>query len=87
MIYILYRPNSEHERKVNELKDRLERRRIFPELVDVDSRTGIAKVQTYAIMQYPAVLAVRDTDGQPIQTWSGHLPTVSDVEFFARSNV
>lgn len=87
MIYILYRPNSEHERKVAELKERLERRRINPELVDVDSREGAAKVQAYGIMQYPAVLAVRDSDGQSIQTWSGHLPTVSDVEFFARSSV
>lgn len=87
MVYILYRPRSEHARHVDELKERLERRQISPELIDVDSRSGMTKAQTYGIMQYPAVLAVRDTDGQPIQTWSGHLPTISDVEFFARSSV
>jgi hypothetical protein len=87
VVYILYRSRSEHERQARQLQQRLQQRRIFPEMLDVDSREGAAKSQTYAIMQYPAVLAVRDTDGQVIQTWSGQVPTVSDVEFFARSNI
>lgn len=87
MIYILYRSRSEHERPVSEFQRRLEGRRLSPKMLDVESREGSSKSQSYNIMQYPAVLAVRDTDGQAIQTWSGTLPTVSDVEYFARSSV
>lgn len=87
MVYILYRPNSEHERRVMELKTWLERRRIRVELVDVDSRSGASKAQVYGIMQYPAVLAARESNGQAIQTWQGEVPTVADVEFFAKRDV
>lgn len=87
MIYVLYRSGSEHERDVMEFKQRLQARRLEVSLVDADSRQGADKAQAYGIMQYPAVLAVREGTGQALQTWFGTLPTVSDVEFYARSSV
>ncbi|MEX0748431.1 MAG: hypothetical protein WD467_01045 [Candidatus Saccharimonadales bacterium] len=87
MIYILYRPSSEHSRAVEEFTRELEKRRIEHDLVDVDSRDGAAKVQSYGITAYPAVLAVKTSDGQALQTWSATLPTVSEVEYYAWSSV
>ncbi|MEX0668334.1 MAG: hypothetical protein WD061_01170 [Candidatus Saccharimonadales bacterium] len=87
MIYILYRPNSEHERSVLELQRLLERRHIKLELIDVDTLEGISKVKTYGIMEYPSVLAVRESNGQSLQIWSGTLPTISDVEYYAWSSL
>lgn len=85
MIYIIYRPDSEHGRQVEEFKKRLDDRRVESELINIDSREGSVKAQNYGIMEYPAVLAVRGSTGQAIQTWSGTVPTISDVEFYARS--
>ncbi len=87
MIYILYRPNSEHEREVLEFKRLLEKRNIKPEMVDVDKPEGISKVKTYGIMQYPSILAVRSHSGEMLQMWSGLLPTISDVEYYAWSSI
>lgn len=87
MIYILYRPNSEHERSVENFNKLLEDRRIKSELINVDSREGAVKSQAYGIMEYPAVIAARETNGQALQLWTGNLPTVSDVEFYAWSSI
>lgn len=87
MLYIFYRTNSEHERSVEEFQRLLEQRHLRVELIDVDSRQGAAKAQTYGVMQHPTVLAVRDGDGQMLQIWPGIIPTVSDAEYYARSSL
>lgn len=87
MIQIFYRPNSEYGRDLENFTKRLEERRIKYEMIDVDTRGGSAKAQAYDIMQYPTVLAVRETGGQVIQSWMGILPTVADVEYYAYGSV
>lgn len=87
MIYILYRPGSEHERSVQEFKRRLEERRVDVELISADSREGAAKSRVYEIMQFPTVLALREGNGQLIQTWLGIIPTISDAEFYAQRSI
>jgi hypothetical protein len=82
MITILYRPNSEHERQVIEFQRRLEQNRVEAKLIDVDSRDGIATASLYDVMRYPAVLAL-EIDGRPIQTWSGELPLIEEVSYYA----
>ncbi len=86
MLYVIYRPRSEHARSVEEFERHLQRRNLSIELVDADTRDGAAKMQTYGIMQYPTVLATRD-DGQLLKMWEGIIPTIADVEFYARSSI
>ena len=86
MLYVIYRPNSEHARSVEEFERNLDRRNLSIELVDADTRDGSAKMQTYGVMQYPAVLATRQ-DGQLLKMWEGVIPTVADVEYYARGSI
>ncbi len=55
---ILYRPNSDHRRSVEEFMDAIKRRndRIKVESINVDSREGSATASLYDIMQYPAIM-------------------------------
>lgn len=86
MLYVIYRPHSEHARSVEEFERHLQRRNLSVELVDADGREGAAKMQVYGIMQYPTVLATRD-DGQLLKMWEGVIPTISDVEYYARGEL
>ena len=87
MLYIFYRPASEHEREIAEFQRRLEQKRVPYQLVDLNTRDGAAKAQTYGIMQFPAVLAARESDGQSLQIWTGLMPTISDAERYARNSL
>ncbi len=77
---ILYRPNSEHARAVDEwLREFKTRSTGVIELIDVDSKEGAVTAELYDILQYPAVLAVSE-DGQMLQRWPGEpLPLINDV--------
>ncbi|MEX0932074.1 MAG: hypothetical protein WDZ81_00525 [Candidatus Saccharimonadales bacterium] len=83
MIYIFYRPNSEHEREVNEFAERLKRERIEPKMFSMDTREGAEKAKTYDLWEYPAVVATGQHE-TPLQTWTGKLPMLGDVTYFAR---
>lgn len=86
MLAIIYRPHSEHARAVEEFQHLLDKRHIDYELVDADSRSGAAKMETYGIMRYPTVLATT-RDGQMLKMWHGVIPTVADVEYYARGSL
>ena len=79
-LLLLYRPESEHARAVdNFLREMHARSSQEVELVDVDSQEGVRKVELYDAMQYPTVVATTD-DGQLQKMWSGTpLPMVNDV--------
>lgn len=85
-VVILYRPNSEFARPVEEFAHDIERQQnIKPELTSVDTREGSATASLYDIMQYPAILAMRE-DGQLMQHWAGgQLPLMSEVAAYARA--
>ncbi len=87
MLYIFYRPESEYEREVMEFQRRLDDKRVPYTLVDLNTRDGAAKAHTYGIMQFPAVLAAREPDGQSLQIWTGMMPTISDAERYARNSL
>ncbi len=80
---ILYRPDSEFARAVEEFAHDFERHSSYEcELIDVDSPAGSEMAKLYDVMQYPTVLAVRD-DGQLARSWIGTpLPVVNDVVGF-----
>jgi ABC-type uncharacterized transport system substrate-binding protein len=82
MISILYRPNSEHESKVQEYINRLKKNNIEVEVVDVDTREGVATATLYDVVEYPAVLAI-EMDGRVIQSWSGQLPLIEEISYYS----
>ncbi len=85
-VTILYRPNSEFARSVEEFSHDIARQQnITPELVSIDTREGAAMASIYDITSYPAIMALRD-DGGMAQLWMGErLPLMNEVAAFAHS--
>lgn len=84
-VTILYHPNSEHARLVEEFAHDIERQQgIRGELTSVETRDGAALATLYDITSYPAILVIRE-DGGVVQTWLGdQLPLMNEVAAFAR---
>lgn len=83
-VTILYRPNAEFARSVEEFAHNIERQQnIVPELISIDTREGAMMASSYDITRYPAILALRE-DGEMIQMWLGEqLPLMNEVAAFA----
>ncbi|MEX2014768.1 MAG: hypothetical protein WD885_02430 [Candidatus Saccharimonadales bacterium] len=84
-VVVLYRPDSEYSRAVDEFAREFTQR--YPdkkiELISVDTRDGSATASLYDILRYPAVLALSD-DGRVIQEWhEQRLPLISEVSYYA----
>jgi hypothetical protein len=79
-IIALYRPSSEHARTVETFAHDFERQRGgVITLMSLDTVEGAEKANLYGIMQYPALLAIRD-DGQLMKDWQGErLPLMDEV--------
>lgn len=78
---IIYRPISEHGRKVDEFVHELTGRypELKVELLDIDARDGNAMATLYDITSYPAIMALHD-DGTAANVWQGsNLPLLQDV--------
>ena len=84
MITILYRPNSEHTRAVEDFKSELVRQQVVVRLVNIDSKEGTAIARLYDIAEYPAVIAHHE-DGQTLEHWAGKLPAINDVVYRAHT--
>lgn len=82
-VVILYRPNSEFARSVEEyVREFKVRTGKDIEIIDVDSKEGATKAELYDTVQQPAVLAVSD-DGQLLQSWIGeNLPLINEVSAY-----
>jgi len=53
------------------------------EVLDVDSRDGMATASLYDVMRYPAILTLRD-DGSVLKSWEGEqLPLMDEVAYYA----
>lgn len=84
-VVILYRPNSEGARMVEDFAREFTRRYMDRklELVSVDTRDGSATATLYDIMKCPAVLALAD-DGQVIHEWQGDsMPLMNEISYYA----
>ncbi|HVX48316.1 MAG TPA: hypothetical protein VHA05_03105 [Candidatus Saccharimonadales bacterium] len=84
-VLILYRPESEHGRQVEEFIHEFQHRhgnnRL--EIMNIDSRDGIATATLYDIMDYPAILVIQD-DGMIQKSWAGEsLPLMDEVAAYA----
>jgi hypothetical protein len=86
-LLILYRPNSEHGRSIEEFVRDFQRRSGINhvEMLNIDTREGSATATLYDVMQYPAILALR-TDGYVQKVWQGEtLPLFDEVASYARA--
>lgn len=77
---LLYHPQSEHSRIVEEYVRDFERQRNLKiKLESLDTPEGADKARLYDIVQYPALIVVRD-DGQLMKDWQGdQLPLMDEV--------
>lgn len=85
-LQILYRPNSEHSRIVEEFihnfKDKYGA--IQVEILSLDTREGSSLASLYDIVQYPAMMVIQN-DGTPQKIWQGEfLPLMDEVASYAR---
>jgi hypothetical protein len=86
-LIILYRPNSEYARRVEEfIANFNERHDKHPaEVINVDSREGVSTATLYDVVQYPAILVVGN-DGGVQKIWQGpELPLVNEVAGYVNS--
>lgn len=86
-VLILYRPNSEQGRKVEDFVRDFSRTNFNRklELINIDSRDGIATASLYDVMQNPAVLALSD-DGRLLKDWQGEsLPLMNEISYYTTS--
>ena len=84
-VAILYRPNSEHARLVEEFAHDIDRQQgIRVELMSLETRDGAAMATLYDVTSYPAIVVTRE-DGGVVQLWVGEqLPLMNEVAAFAR---
>ena len=77
---MLYRPNSEHSRIVEEYaRDFQISRGKQIELISLNTREGVAIASLYDIMQHPGLIVLRD-DGQVVMEWQGtNFPLMNEV--------
>lgn len=86
-IIMLYRPESEHARRVEEYIADFER--FHPgetmETHNIDSIEGSQMSQLYGAMEFPTVIATSN-DGSMQQMWSGidKLPLMNDLAYYAQ---
>lgn len=86
-VLILYRPDSEHGRSVEEFIHDFQRQHgsHHLEILNIDSRDGIATASLYDIMQYPAILVIQN-DGMIQKIWEGDaLPLMDEVASYANA--
>ena len=85
-VLVLYRPNSEYGRIVEEFIHDFQRRyeREHIEVLNIDSRDGSATASLYDVMQHPPILVLAN-DGVIQRCWMGSsLPRLDDVVSYAR---
>lgn len=80
---VLYRPNSEFARGVEEFVRDLQSRHTVDEhqleILDYDSREGAATASLYDVMAQPTILVVGD-DGSYVKSWEGsQLPQLDEI--------
>lgn len=83
---VLYRPNSEHGRLIEEFVHEFQNRHVDGrlEVLSIDTRDGMATATLYDVMQYPAILVIQN-DGYLHKSWEGdQIPLLDEVLGYAR---
>lgn len=83
-VCILYHPQSDHARRVEEYANdfqRIKGKQI--ELLSLETREGAELATLYDIVRYPAVIARRD-NGELLKHWEGdELPLMDEVAAYS----
>lgn len=84
-IVILYHPNSDHARKIEDYaRDFSHQYGHKLDLISLETTQGAEKARTYDIVRYPAVMAMSDS-GELLKAWQGPvLPLMNEVSFYTR---
>ena len=84
-VFILYHPNSEHARMVEDYARDFSRQMSHDiELISLESRDGAHMANLYDIVQYPAILAV-DYQGKLMRAWQGTaLPLMNELSYYTK---
>jgi thioredoxin-like negative regulator of GroEL len=82
-VVVLYRPNSEYARRVEDFAKELERQyQARIDLLSLDTRDGASTASLYDIMQNPAILVLAN-DGQLVKDWQGdNIPLMNEVSYY-----
>lgn len=86
-VLVLYRPQSEHGRMIDEFIHEFQRRHGDErlEIQNIDTRDGSATASLYDIMRYPAILVLQD-DGYLSKSWEGdQLPLMDEIVSYAHA--
>jgi len=88
-VLVLYRPDSEFARQVEEFIHDLRTRHNVDEhhleVLDYDSREGAATASLYDVMAQPSIVVVGD-DGAYVKSWQGsELPLLDEVAGYTLS--
>ncbi|HSX45824.1 MAG TPA: hypothetical protein VLG27_02340 [Candidatus Saccharimonadia bacterium] len=86
-VLVLYRPNSEHGRLIEDFIHEFKQRyaEAHLEVLNIDSRDGSATASLYDIMQYPAILVLQN-DGYLQKSWVGdEIPLLDEVFAYSRA--
>lgn len=86
-VLVLYRPNSEHGRLVEDFIRDYKRagHNGHMEALNIDTREGAAMASVYDVMEYPGIIVIRD-DGSVLRAWQGsQLPMQNEVAAYAYS--
>lgn len=80
---IFYRPNSEHERTVEDyVRDFARHTGKELPTVDVNTRDGAYLAELYDVLKFPSIVAT-DDEGKVLQTWDADLlPRFDEVSFY-----
>jgi len=80
---IFYRPNSEHERIVDDyVRDFARQTGKDLPMIDMNTRDGAAKAQVYDLMKFPSIVAT-DDEGRMLQVWQDDLlPRFDEVSYY-----
>ena len=85
-VLILYRPNSEHGRLIEDFIREYQQRHQGDhlEVLSLDTREGSATATLYDVVQYPAILILQ-TDGYVQKIWQGDsLPLMEEVASYTQ---
>jgi len=85
-VLVIYRPNSEHGRLIEEFIHDYKARHHDSqfEIMNIDTREGSATATLYDVLQYPAILVLQ-ANGYVQKIWQGpELPRLDDVASYAQ---
>lgn len=86
-VVVVWKDYTDYSRQVIDwLREFKRRTGVDLESLDPETREGEGFARTYDIMQYPTIIAVRESNGSEQKRWSGlPLPLIDEVNYYVIS--